>query len=240
MNEDMALDHPIIAIDGYSSCGKSTVAKALARQLSIRYIDSGAMYRAVTYYFLKHNIAFPAAGQHTSFDYALVLDLIKITFHVDAANGKSKIFLNGTNVTDAIRSMEVSENVSHVSAIREVRHRMVHLQQQMRLDGGLVMDGRDIGTTVFPDADLKVFMTADPEVRAMRRFNELQQAGVEVTLAEVRNNINSRDYEDSHREESPLRKAEDAIELDNTHLNFDEQVEFVLEKLRKLSVAGNS
>jgi len=110
----------------------------------------------------------------------------------------------------------------------------------MRLDGGLVMDGRDIGTTVFPDADLKVFMTADPEVRAMRRFNELQQAGVEVTLAEVRNNINSRDYEDSHREESPLRKAEDAIELDNTHLNFDEQVEFVLEKLRKLSVAGNS
>jgi cytidylate kinase len=240
MNEDMALDHPVIAIDGYSSCGKSTVAKALARQLGIRYIDSGAMYRAVTFYFLKHNISFPAAGEHTSFDYEPVLDVIKISFHVDTSNGKSIIYLNGTNISDEIRSMEVSENVSHVSAIREVRHRMVHLQQQMRMDGGLVMDGRDIGTTVFPDADLKIFMTADPEVRAMRRFKELQQAGVEVTLDEVRNNINSRDYEDTHREESPLRKAEDAVELDNTHLNFDEQVEFVLEKLRKLSVAGNS
>lgn len=240
MNDDMALDHPVIAIDGYSSCGKSTVAKALARQLGIRYIDSGAMYRAVTYHFLKHNISFPAAGEHTSFDYSPVLDVIKISFHVDTANGKSIIFLNGTNISDEIRSMEVSENVSHVSAIREVRHRMVHLQQQMRMDGGLVMDGRDIGTTVFPDADLKIFMTADPEVRAMRRFKELQQAGVEVTLDEVRNNINSRDYEDTHRDESPLRKAEDAVELDNTHLNFDEQVEFVLEKLRKLSMAGNS
>lgn len=240
MNEDMALDHPVIAIDGYSSCGKSTVAKALARQLGIRYIDSGAMYRAVTYYFLKHNIPFPAAGEHTSFDYAPVLDVIKISFHIDTSNGKSIIYLNGANISDEIRSMEVSENVSHVSAIREVRHRMVHLQQQMRMDGGLVMDGRDIGTTVFPDADLKIFMTADPEVRTMRRFKELQQAGVEVTLDEVRNNINSRDYEDTHREESPLRKAEDAVELDNTHLNFDEQVEFVVEKLRKLSVAGNT
>ena len=136
--------------------------------------------------------------------------------------------------------MEVSDNVSHVSAIKEVRHRMVHLQKQMKQDGGLVMDGRDIGTTVFPEADLKIFMTADPEVRAIRRFKELQMTGVEVTLEDVRKNINSRDYEDTHREESPLRMAEDAFELDNTYLNHKEQVELVLEKLKKLAVAGKS
>jgi cytidylate kinase len=133
--------------------------------------------------------------------------------------------------------MEVSDNVSHVSAIKEVRKRMVSLQKQMNTGAGLVMDGRDIGTTVFPDADLKVFMTADPEVRALRRFRELEQNGVEVTLDEVRNNINSRDYEDTHREESPLRKASDAVVLDNTDLNYDQQVEFVLERIRNLRPA---
>ena len=128
--------------------------------------------------------------------------------------------------------------MSHVSAIKEVRKRMVDLQQHMRLNGGLIMDGRDIGTTVFPDADLKIFMTADPEVRAMRRFKELQQTGIEVSLDMVRNNINSRDYEDTHRGESPLRKAEDAVVLDNTELNFDQQIDFVIERLKSLSVAG--
>ncbi|HMT30075.1 MAG TPA: (d)CMP kinase [Bacteroidia bacterium] len=240
MNEAMALDHPIIAIDGYSSCGKSTIAKALARSLGIRYIDSGAMYRAVTFYFLENNIPFPQAGQHLDFDYGPVLDKIHITFQVNSDTGLSDIYLNNRNIFKEIRSMEVSDNVSHVSAIKEVRHRMVHLQKQMKQDGGLVMDGRDIGTTVFPEADLKIFMTADPEVRAIRRFKELQMTGVEVTLEDVRKNINSRDYEDTHREESPLRMAEDAFELDNTYLNHKEQVELVLEKLKKLAVAGKS
>lgn len=133
--------------------------------------------------------------------------------------------------------MEVSDNVSHVSAIKEVRKRMVSLQQQMNTGAGLVMDGRDIGTTVFPNADLKIFMTADPEIRAMRRYREMLSAGVEVSLDDVRNNINSRDYEDTHREESPLRMAPDAVVLDNSHLNFDEQVEFVLERIRNLRPA---
>ncbi len=238
MNEVMALDHPIIAIDGYSSCGKSTVAKALARKLGIRYIDSGAMYRAVTLYFLQNNIPFPAAGEHTDVNYNPILDQIHITFKVTSQSGLSEIYLNGVAIEKEIRTMEVSENVSHVSAIREVRKRMVELQKKMKLDGGLVMDGRDIGTTVFPEADLKIFMTADPEVRAIRRFKELQQTPISVSLDEVRNNINGRDYEDTHREESPLRKAADAIELDNTRLNFDEQVDFVIERLRRLSVAG--
>ncbi|MBL0340510.1 MAG: (d)CMP kinase [Bacteroidetes bacterium] len=232
----MALDNPVIAIDGFSSCGKSTVAKALAHKLGIRYIDSGAMYRAVTYYFLNNKIAFPAAGKHSDFNYEPILDKIHISFKISSENGLSEIYLNNVYVEKAIRSMEVSENVSHVSAIKQVRRRMVDLQKQMKQDGGLVMDGRDIGTTVFPEAELKIFMTADPEVRALRRFRELQSAGVEVTLEEVRNNINSRDYEDTHREESPLRKADDAIELDNTQLNFEEQVAFVIACLRKLSI----
>src|SRR6187402_446868 len=213
MDIDMALSNPVIAIDGYSSCGKSTVAKSIARLLNIRYIDSGAMYRTVTLYFLENNIPFAQAGEPYHYDYNPILDDIHITFHVDMNTGLSEIFLNERNIQQEIRSMAVSDNVSHVSAVKEVRTRMVHLQQHMRHNGGLVMDGRDIGTTVFPDADLKIFMTADPEVRAIRRYKELQQSGVDVTLEMVRNNINSRDYEDTHREESPLRMAEDAIVL---------------------------
>jgi cytidylate kinase len=232
----MSLEHLVIAIDGYSSCGKSTVAKALARILGLRYIDSGAMYRAVTYYFLQNKIPFPQAGGHIEYDFETVLDKIHISFHVNAESGISDVYLNGKNVSREIRSMEVSENVSHVSAIKEVRQRMVHLQKMMNLGGGLVMDGRDIGTTVFPDADLKIFMTADPDIRARRRFLELTGQGVQTTLEEVKNNINSRDYEDSHRQESPLRKAPDAIILDNSYLNFDEQVHFVLDEIRKLQI----
>lgn len=233
----MSLEHPVIAIDGYSSCGKSTVAKSLAKVLGIRYIDSGAMYRAVTWYFLENKIYFPLAGEHSDLDYRPTLDQIHIHFEVKAATGESEIFLNGHNLKKEIRTMEVSDNVSHVSAIKEVRKRMVSLQQQMNTGAGLVMDGRDIGTTVFPNADLKIFMTADPEIRAMRRYREMLSAGVEVSLDDVRNNINSRDYEDTHREESPLRMAPDAVVLDNSHLNFDEQVEFVLERIRNLRPA---
>jgi CMP/dCMP kinase len=240
MSEDMALSNPVIAIDGYSSCGKSTVAKAIARALNLRYIDSGAMYRAVTLYFLENNIPFAQAGEPYNYDYEPVLDSIHISFHVDETTGLSEIYLNNRNVQREIRSMAVSDNVSHVSAIKAVRNRMVHLQQHMHNKGGLVMDGRDIGTTVFPDADLKIFMTADPDIRAMRRFKELQQSGVEVTLDQVINNINSRDYEDTHREESPLRQSADAVILDNTHMDYDQQVQFVLDKLKSLSVAPNS
>src|SRR5688572_27085852 len=170
----MSLEHLVIAIDGYSSCGKSTVAKALARKLGLHYIDSGAMYRAVTLYFLQHKI--PVPGQegvsHPDINYGDVLDDVHISFRFNPANGFSEVYLNDHNVEQEIRSMEISENVSHVSAIREVRQRLVHLQRMARNEGGLVMDGRDIGTTVFPDADLKIFMKADPMVRAERRFLE--------------------------------------------------------------------
>lgn len=223
---------PVIAIDGYSSCGKSTVAKALAKKLGLRYVDSGAMYRAVTWYFLQNQIPVPFGSSRNDYDYESALDKISITFKLIPGNGLGAIYMNDKNVEQEIRSMEVSENVSHVSTIPEVRYRMVKMQQQMRGEGGLVMDGRDIGTTVFPDADLKIFMTADPEVRAMRRFRELKNQGVEVRLEEIRSNINHRDYEDTHRSESPLRKAHDAIVLDNTHLDFEEQLDFVMDALK--------
>jgi cytidylate kinase len=225
----------VIAIDGYSSCGKSTVAKALAKKLGLHYIDSGAMYRAVTLFFLRNNIPIPAPEEvnHNGFDYASVLKDVHISFKINELTGFSEVYLNGENVEELIRSMQISENVSHVSSIREVRVKMVYLQQMAKREGGLVMDGRDIGTTVFPDADLKIFMKADPEVRAQRRLKELNQKGLNVTRQEVINNLVGRDYEDSHREESPLRKAPDAIILDNSSMNFDEQVEFVLEEMRK-------
>ncbi len=234
MKPKPGLEHVVIAIDGYSSCGKSTVAKALAKALGIRYIDSGAMYRAATLYFIKQGIPFSLSGEFNGTDYNPVLEQIRISFKVNPEDGLSEIFLNGINVEQEIRSMEVSENVSHVSAIPSLRKRMVSIQQHLKGEGGLVMDGRDIGTTVFPQADLKIFMTADPEVRAVRRFKELSEKGVAVSLEEVRNNINSRDYEDTHRSESPLRQADDAVILDNTHLDFNEQVNFVLDKLRNL------
>lgn len=226
----------IIAIDGYSSCGKSTVAKALAKRLHLSYIDSGAMYRAVTLYFLENKIPFPQAGKadEFNFDFTSVLDNIHIHFKVNKETGLSDIFLNDKKLTDEIRTLEVSDNVSHVSAIKEVRKRMVALQQQMASLGNLVMDGRDIGTTVFPMADLKIFMTADPEVRAVRRYHELFEKDNSVTLVDVRKNIESRDYEDSHRSESPLRKADDAVILDNTYLTPDEQIQFVVSEVEKI------
>ncbi len=227
----------IVAIDGYSSCGKSTVAKALAHKLKLHYIDSGSMYRAVTLYFIQNNIPIPLPEElnDSKYDYEKVLSNIQISFRINPKTDFSEVYLNGVNVENMIRSMEISENVSHVSSIKAVRTKMVHLQQMAVDEGSLVMDGRDIGTTVFPHADLKIFMKADPMVRAKRRFDEMREKGVKVTMEEVINNILSRDYEDTHREESPLRRASDAIILDNTHLNFDEQVEFVMEEIKKLN-----
>ncbi len=217
----------VIAIDGYSSCGKSTIAKALAAKLSYGYVDTGAMYRAVTLFFLQKNIFHSEKGlKHLDHEFLEeIMDHISIFFHYNPAVGFGEIYLNGKNVENEIRQMMVSDYVSAVSAIKEVRIKMVDLQQKMGLQRGIVMDGRDIGTTVFPDAELKLFMQADPEVRAVRRFDEMQSKGIAVTLDEVRNNIQSRDYEDTHRKESPLTQASDAIVLDNTFLTPAEQLE---------------
>ncbi len=227
----------IIAIDGYSSCGKSTVAKALAKRLGLHYIDSGAMYRAVTLYFLQNDIPIPSPEElhDCTYDYSSILSDIHISFGYNQENGFSEVFLNGKNVEQEIRSMEINEQVSHVSALKAVRKRLVKLQQQAAQQGGLVMDGRDIGTTVFPDADLKIFMKADPMVRSERRYKELKSKGIEASLEDVINNVVGRDYEDTHREESPLRKSPDAVILDNTHMSQEEQVEFVLNEIQKLS-----
>ncbi len=226
----------IIAIDGYSSCGKSTVAKALAKRLGLQYIDSGAMYRAVTLYFMKNNIPipFPEQLQNMDFNFEPVLDKIHIDFRVNPSTGLSDVHLNGVDVEKEIRSMAISEQVSHVSAIKAVRVRLVELQKKAGMMGGLVMDGRDIGTVVFPHADLKLFMKADPMVRAERRFKELSLKGTKVTMEEVINNVVGRDYEDTHREESPLRKANDSFILDNTHLTQEEQVDIVMKEIVRL------
>ena len=209
----------IIAIDGFSACGKSTTAKEAAKALGYRYIDSGAMYRAVTYYFLEHHIALTNPKE-----VAKALNDIKITFHVNA-NGVSETYLNGLNVEKKIRKMRISENVSPVSAIREVRVAMVEQQRKLGKEGGIVMDGRDIGTVVFPDADLKVFLTADMLVRAARRQQELLEKGELVELDAILANLKKRDEIDSTRAESPLRRAEEAIEIDTTNITIEEQVD---------------
>lgn len=216
----------VIAIDGYSSCGKSTLAKALAKKLGFVYIDSGAMYRAITLYFLRNHIdinnhdAIVDAMQH-----------IEISFNGD--DYESHITLNGENVSEEIRQMPVSEAVSPVSAIKEVRIEMVNQQQRMAKSKNIVMDGRDIGTAVFPNAQLKFFMTADPKIRAERRYKEMLAKGnTEITLEEVFENLAHRDYADTTREESPLTRAEDAIILDNTELSEEEQLDFALAQVK--------
>lgn len=217
----MARENFIIAIDGFSSCGKSTVAKAVAKKLNFVFVDSGAMYRAVTLYFLRHNI--DCADRD-----AIIKALENIHIDFIPNTEKTQILLNGEDISEEIRQMAVSENVSEVSAIKEVRRAMVAQQQQLGERRNIVMDGRDIGTTVFPDADLKIFMTADPLIRANRRLEELSAKGETVTLEEVIDNLAHRDHIDSTREESPLRQAEDAIVLDNSHLTQAEQLGFVL------------
>jgi len=217
----------IIAIDGYSSCGKSTVAKALAAKLHYVYIDSGAMYRAVTLYFLRNNI-----DLNDEQAVASALEQIHIDFHKE--RGVTHVLLNDEDISDEIRKMPVSENVSAVSALKAVRKAMVHQQQKMGSRKNIIMDGRDIGTTVFPHAQLKIFMTADPKVRAERRFLELQAKEEKITMEEVFENIAHRDYLDTTREESPLVRAEDATILDNTNMNEEEQLNFVLDRVKQL------
>lgn len=212
----------VIAIDGYSACGKSTTAKQVAAVLGYRYIDTGAMYRAVTLSFLDHHVALTNPREVVR-----ALDDIHINFIVNSRN-QSETFLNGQNVEKKIRSMRVSERVSEVSTIREVRERMVELQRKMGKEKGLVMDGRDIGTTVFPQAELKVFMTADMLVRAFRRQKELLERDQLVDLDEVLENLARRDKIDTTRKESPLRQADDALIIDTTNITLDEQVDEVV------------
>ncbi|MGV3546650.1 MAG: (d)CMP kinase [Pedobacter sp.] len=218
----------VVAIDGYSSCGKSTLAKALAKKLGFIYIDSGAMYRAITLYFLRNNVDLI---NHDAI--AKALQNIELNFH--SKDYESHITLNGEEVSDEIRLMPVSEAVSPVSAIKEVRKEMVKQQQRMGKSKNIVMDGRDIGTAVFPDAQVKFFMTADPKIRAERRFKEMVAKGDNtITLEEVFENLAHRDYADTTREESPLTRAEDAIILDNTDITEEEQLAFALEKVQPL------
>lgn len=232
----------IIAIDGYSSCGKSTVARVVAEQLSYRYIDSGAMYRAITVYFLQNKIHIPTQQEWNEQQekYNDILKKINIDFRVNKETGKSSTYLNNENVEKEIRQMQVSENVSAISKIKEVREFLVKKQKKYGSEGGIVMDGRDIGTVVFPNADLKIFMTASPEIRAHRRFLELKEAGIIASEGEILNNLIKRDHEDSTRTEAPLAMADDAILLDNSHLTHDEQLHFVMELVNERIVeAGN-
>lgn len=219
----------IIAIDGYSSCGKSTLAKDLAKELAYVHIDSGAMYRAVTLYFLRHEISLENEAQ--------VLDALKeidIDRRLDEQTNLVNTFLNNENVELEIRSAEVSNQVSEVSAIKSVRDFLVDQQRKMGLDRGIVMEGRDIGTVVFPDAELKIFLSAELEKRVERRFLELQLKGIEATEDEVRQNLSHRDHLDTHRDESPLYKADDAILLDNTILTRGDQLRLVTNMAKSL------
>jgi CMP/dCMP kinase len=213
-----AMKKIIITIDGWSSCGKSTLAKQLAKALGYIYVDSGAMYRAITLYFLRNHVDWTDPKEVRR-----ALDDISIEFVYNPKSEVSEIYLNGENVEYVIRDLVVAEKVSDVAAIKEVRTFAVAQQQKMGRHRGIVMDGRDIGTVVFPDAELKIFMTADNAVRVERRFQELFEKNPNITIDEIKNNLEMRDYIDSHREVSPLRKADDAIVLDNTNLTEKEQ-----------------
>jgi len=219
----------IIAIDGHSSCGKSTVAKAIAQKLNYIFIDSGAMYRAVTLYCLRHNLI--NNGIVNIPELRANLDKIKVTFMFNDKTNHNDIWLNGENVEQEIRLLAVSQNVSPVAAVAEVRHLLVALQQEMGKSKGIVMDGRDIGTVVFPEAELKIFMTAQPDVRAKRRFDELTAKGENVSYDEIKTNIIERDRYDETRDESPLCKAIDAIILDNSFMTREEQFSWILSRI---------
>ncbi|NDV94950.1 (d)CMP kinase [Dysgonomonas sp. 521] len=224
----------VIAIDGFSSNGKSTMAKSLAKEIGYIYIDSGAMYRAVTLYCIENRLF---DGEKLD-DNKLhnEIDNIKVEFQLNKDTGTPETYLNGQNVESKIRSMEVSSKVSIVSAIPFVRHAMVALQQKMGDAKGIVMDGRDIGTVVFPNAEMKVFVTAEPEIRARRRFDELRSKGdTKTTFEEVLENLKTRDHLDQTRAESPLVKADDAILLDNSYMTIDEQMQWLLQKFKQIT-----
>lgn len=219
-----------IAIDGHSSCGKSTMAKELARKVGYVYVDTGAMYRCVTLFALRHQL-FTADG--TVMEEQLREAMPQIEIDQRLIDGKTTTFLNGENVEREIRNLEVSNHVSPIAAIPFVRRALVAQQQKMGREGGIVMDGRDIGTTVFPNAELKIFVTASAEVRAQRRYDELQQKGMPADYADILKNVQERDYIDSHREVSPLRQADDALLLDNSHMTIDEQNKWLMEQFEK-------
>jgi cytidylate kinase len=221
-----------IAIDGHSSCGKSTIAKALATKFGYIFVDSGAMYRAVTLFALRNNLV--ADGKVNQDELVALLPELSIEFRFNPEKQMSDMFLNGENVESEIRQLLVSQNVSPVSTIPEVREAMVHIQQEMGKNKGIVMDGRDIGTVVFPDAELKLFVTASPEIRAKRRFDELTSKGESVAYEAILQNVQERDYIDSHREVSPLRKADDALVLDNSQMTREEQLAWAIGKVNEL------
>ncbi|MBX2934849.1 MAG: (d)CMP kinase [Ferruginibacter sp.] len=218
----------IITIDGWSSCGKSTLARQLAKALGYVYIDSGAMYRAITLYFLRNHINWADVKQVKS-----ALKEINIDFRFNKITQQSEIYLNDENVEYLIRDLVIAEKVSEIAAIKEIREFAVAQQQQLGANKGIVMDGRDIGTTVFPNAELKIFMTADIAVRVERRYIEMQAKNPNVSIEDVKANLQMRDYIDSNREISPLRKAEDAIEIDNTNININDQLSLALELANK-------
>ena len=218
------MNKKIITIDGWSACGKSTLAKQLAKQLGYVYIDSGAMYRAITLYFLRNHINLSQTSEVLA-----ALNNINLDFRFNPDSIQSDIYLNGENIESLIRELSIAEKVSDVAAIGEVRTFAVAQQQKMGENKGIVMDGRDIGTTVFPNAEIKLFMTADSDVRVVRRLKELSVKNPLITLDEVKRNLENRDYIDSTREISPLRKADDAIVLDNTDLTMEEQLAIALQ-----------
>lgn len=219
-----------IAIDGFSSTGKSTLAKQLANHLGYVYVDTGAMYRAVTLFAMQHGYINADFFDKESLKNSL--QFIKLEFHFNPAVGFAEMYLNGTNVEAEIRTIEVSNFVSNIAEVSAVRSKLVEQQQQMGKNKGIVMDGRDIGTVVFPDAELKIFMTASSHTRAQRRYDELLQKGLKVTYDEVLKNVEGRDYIDTHRDDSPLTKAADAIQIDNSELSREEQFDAVLDLVK--------
>jgi cytidylate kinase len=218
----------IIAIDGYSSSGKSTLAKEIAKLLNYKYIDSGAMYRAVTLFALRNSAINPVNHEVDEEKLKSLVDHIQINFKYNPEKQRQETFLNDENVEDEIREMSVSENVSFISKIGFVRKKMVKFQQEMGVEKGIVMDGRDIGTVVFPNAELKIFMNAKAEVRAERRYKELKEKNVDVSFDEILENVKKRDHIDETRTESPLKKASDAVELNNSQMSRQEQLDWIV------------
>jgi cytidylate kinase len=223
----------IIAIDGFSSCGKSTMAKDLAHELGYIYVDTGAMYRCVALYALQHKL-FLKDGEINIPELEAAMPNINISFKLNKETGRPDTYLNNENVENKIRTMEVSSHVSSIAAIPFVREALVAQQQKMGKDKGIVMDGRDIGTVVFPNAELKIFVTASPEIRAQRRYDELMEKGMEADYNEILENVKRRDYIDSHRDVSPLRKADDAIELDNSNISIEEQKQWLIKQYKRV------
>ena len=222
----------IVAIDGHSSCGKSTMAKDLAREVGYIYVDTGAMYRAVTLFSMRNNL-FDAEGNINTERLEQLLPEVKISFKLDPETSRPMACLNGEVVEQEIRSLEVSQHVSPIAALPFVRAKLVEQQQAMGREKGIVMDGRDIGTVVFPEAELKIFVTASAEIRAQRRYKELQAKGMPADFDDILKNVEERDYIDSHRATSPLRQADDALVLDNSHLTIEEQKKWLMEKFNE-------